>query len=346
MVKKLLLAALSGCITLVLLVGLAWMGLNWYGDQPLKAGQENDSLEFVIKPGDSLKGVASRLHDAGWLQYPEAFTLLARLEKAAGGIHAGEYLIPGNISPRELLNIFVTGQVRYFDVTLVEGQTIREALAALNQHEKLSEPLSPEQFQALLKELDIAEHPEGLFYPDTYFFQSGSSVRSILKRAKVRLDEVLAEEWAKREKNLPYNSSYEALIMASLVEKETGAEFERPEIAGVFVRRMKKGMRLQTDPTVIYGLGKDYQGNLTRRMLRKPSPYNTYVIKGLPPTPIALAGREAIQAALNPKEGDTYYFVAKGDGTHYFSKTLAEHNRAVRKYQILERRDDYRSTVE
>ena len=345
MAKKLLPGIFSGLFTLALLAGLLWMGVHWYAEQPLKA-DATESLELTINPGDSLVRVANRMADAGWLEYPEALQVLARMDNLAGNIHAGDYLIPGDINQYELLEMLVTGQVRYYTVVLVEGSTIKEALLVLNEHDKLSEPLDEKAFAGLMAEMDITGNPEGRFYPDTYFFEAGATVASILRRANIRLKQILAEEWDNKAKDLPYENPYEALIMASLIEKETGAEWERPDISGVFVRRLGKRMRLQTDPAVIYGMGDRYEGRLNRRMLREDTAYNTYTRHGLPPTPIALAGRAAINAALNPNGGTTLYFVARGDGTHYFSETLAEHNRAVRKYQIVERREDYRSTLE
>ena len=187
------------------------------------------------------------------------------------------------------------------------------------------------------------QHPEGRFFPDTYRYVRGMSDSDLLRQAHEKLTRVLDEEWQQRAEGLPYREPYQALIMASLVEKETGAAHERGEIAGVFIRRLRLGMLLQTDPTVIYGLGERYTGNLTRAHLREPTPYNTYTNPGLPPTPIAMVGREAIRAALNPRAGDSLYFVARGDGTHVFSRSLDEHNRAVREYQ-LKRRADYRSS--
>ena len=343
MLRKLLLSLVSGLFSLILLLGMAWMGLNWYGD---RATVNSEEVEFVIQPGDSLGKIAARLDDAGIIQYPEVFQVLARVDEVATALQAGDYLVTPKISHRELLSIFAEGQVRYYSVTMVEGKTLKEALTVLNEHPKLTEPMVLSDVIELVDTLDEGDNPEGLFYPDTYSFEAGATVESILRISYDRLEAVLAEEWRQRQNDLPYASPYEALVMASIIEKETGVPSERPDIAGVFVRRLGKRMRLQTDPTVIYGMGDRYEGKLNRRMLRERTAYNTYVIKGLPPTPIALVGREAIHAALNPSVGRALYFVARGDGTHYFSDTLAEHNRAVRKYQIVERREDYRSTVE
>ena len=302
-------------------------------------------IEFVIVPGDSLIRVLNRLESAAVIEYPKVFRLMTALADGSTSLQAGEYLITPDMTKRELLDMFLQGQVRLFGVTLVEGRTLKEVLEVLNNHPKLTSPMELNDVIAIVDNMEEGGNPEGLFYPDTYNFESGTSVETILRIAYDRLEKVLAEEWENRAEGLPYNSPYEALIMASIVERETGAPFERGDIAGVFVRRLNKRMRLQTDPTVIYGVGDRYTGRITRSMLREPTAYNTYVIRGMPPTPIALAGREAIHAALNPKDGSYLYFVAKGDGTHQFSNTLAEHNQAVRKYQIG-RREDYRSTLQ
>ena len=231
-----------------------------------------------------------------------------------------------------------------YSLTLVEGWSFRQVRAALVRQEKLEQRLADLDDKALMDRLGLAGvSPEGRFFPDTYRYVSGMSDQDLLKQASARLDQVLDEEWARRADGLPYRKPYDALIMASMVEKETGVAEERGQIAGVFVRRLRSGMRLQTDPTVIFGLGERYNGNLTRAHLQQPTPYNTYVIDGMPPTPIALAGREAIHAALNPVAGKSLYFVARGDGSHVFSETLEQHNRAVREYQ-LKRRADYRSS--
>jgi UPF0755 protein len=222
-----------------------------------------------------------------------------------------------------------------YPLTLVEGRTFRQALAVI-----ASDPVLVADIGALTDEEIIARighpgvHPEGRLFPDTYLFPRGMGALDLVKRAYGRMEAVLAEEWDKRAPGLPFKDPYEALILASIVEKETGLAAERPEIAGVFVRRMQKGMRLQTDPTVIYGLGAAFDGNLRRVDLTTDTPYNTYTRGGLPPTPIALPGREAIHAVLHPAAGDSLYFVAKGDGSHAFSATLDEHNRAVRRYQL------------
>ena len=216
--------------------------------------------------------------------------------------------------------------------------------SALAKHEKIEQTLDGLSDSEVMAKLGHAgEFPEGRFFPDTYRFVRGMTDAQLLEKAYNRLEKVLAEEWQQRAPDLPYATPYEVLIMASLVEKETGVPQERGQIAGVFVRRMKIGMPLQTDPTVIYGLGERYNGKLTRAHLREPTPYNTYTIPGLPPTPIAMVGREAIHAALHPVSGSSLYFVAKGDGSHTFSDDLDAHNNAVREFQI-KRRADYRSS--
>ncbi|ELT93216.1 hypothetical protein CAPTEDRAFT_106520, partial [Capitella teleta] len=290
-------------------------GLRWYGNQQVSADRDT---EFVIVPGDSLGRVVRRLSTDQLIQYPEVFEVFARMKGVAAGLHAGEYLISPDITYRQLLNKFAEGDVRYYSATLVEGWTLKELLQDLNNHPKLLSPIEPASVSLALGKyvqgVPEIDNLEGLFYADTYSFEAGTTVESILKRAHNRLQSVLTEEWGQRAKGLPYKAPYDALIMASIIEKETGVPSERPDIAGVFVRRLEKRMRLQTDPTVIYGMGDRYEGELNRRMLRERTAYNTYVIHGLPPTPIAAVGREAIRAALNPSDGKTLYFVARGDG--------------------------------
>jgi len=231
-----------------------------------------------------------------------------------------------------------------YNLTLVEGWTFRQVRAAVAKHEKIKHTLDGLSDAEVMDKLGhTGVFPEGRFFPDTYRFVRGMTDVELLQQAYMRLDEVLAKEWAERSTDLPYRDPYQALIMASLVEKETGIPQERGQIAGVFVRRMRLGMMLQTDPTVIYGMGERYNGKITRADLREPTPYNTYTMTGLPPTPIAMVGREAIHAALNPSNGTSLYFVARGDGSHVFSDDLDDHNSAVREFQ-LKRRSDYRSS--
>ena len=350
MVKKLLLAVIGGLSVATLLIGLlvagGWYGWRWYAQQPVALSAD---AEFVIARGDYLDRVVERLAAAKVITHPELFALFARLEGAAADLHTGEYLISPGTTHSELLTKFTTGDVRDFSITLVEGLTLKQLLAGLNQHPKLVQPVTLAELRNAIKPdvegVPETENLEGLFFADTYRFPAGTAVSDVLERAHEQLKSVLNQEWTDRAEGLPYQSPYQALIMASIIEKETGVPSERADIAGVFVRRLAKKMRLQTDPTVIYGLGERYAGKLNRSMLRELTPYNTYRIGGLPPTPIASVGRDAIHAALHPANGQSLYFVARGDGTHHFSNTLAEHNRAVRKYQITERRADYRSTV-
>jgi UPF0755 protein len=305
-----------------------------------------DVLEIEIPKGSSFNSVLRNLIEKGADINPWVAKVYAKQNKLASKIKAGEFSLQG---PMTLPAIFEwltsNNQIRY-QVQFIEGTSYRDALKTLALQEKLSKTLEgksdDELIQALNSKNDI-KHLEGQFYPDTYAYHKGDTDLSILKRAHQRLQNILQEEWQARDKSTVLKGSYEALTLASIVEKETGAAHERAEIAGVFNRRLIKGMRLQTDPTVIYGLGDRYQGNITRKHLKELTAYNTYRIKGLPPSPIALVGRSAIHAALHPKEGSSLYFVAKGDGTHQFSATIDEHNNAVRKYQ-LRRRKDYRSS--
>jgi UPF0755 protein len=244
----------------------------------------------------------------------------------------------------QLFDAWRRADVVQYNLTLVEGWTFRQVRAAVAKHEKIKHTLDGLSDAEVMDKLGhTGVFPEGRFFPDTYRFVRGMTDVELLQQAYMRLDEVLAKEWAERSTDLPYRDPYQALIMASLVEKETGIPQERGQIAGVFVRRMRLGMMLQTDPTVIYGMGERYNGKITRADLREPTPYNTYTMTGLPPTPIAMVGREAIHAALNPSNGTSLYFVARGDGSHVFSDDLDGHNSAVREFQ-LKRRSDYRSS--
>ena len=341
MIRKLLLLLVAGLVALVLALALAGWSLRSALDQPLKL--ESERLIEVV-PGDTPGGLLNRLEGEGVLDGAFWLRLYWRFNLPGQALHSGEYRLTSQQSARDLLELWRRGEVVQYSLTLVEGWSFRQVRAALVRQEKLEHRLADLDDKALMDRLGLAGvSPEGRFFPDTYRYVRGMSDLDLLKQASARLDQVLGEEWARRADGLPYRKPYDALIMASMVEKETGVAEERGQIAGVFVRRLRSGMRLQTDPTVIFGLGERYNGNLTRAHLQQPTPYNTYVIDGMPPTPIALAGREAIHAALNPVAGKSLYFVARGDGSHVFSETLEQHNRAVREYQ-LKRRADYRSS--
>jgi len=330
-------AVLGALVTLMLIAaavaGSLWVHYQSFIQTPLAI--TGDRLVFDVQRGAGLQVVARQLAAAGVLQDPYAFLALAYETDRAGRLKAGEYEVRPGTTPPQLLDLLTSGRVIQYPLTLVEGRTFRQALAVIAADPVLAADigaLSDEEMMARIGHPGV--HPEGRLFPDTYLFPRGMGALDLVKRAYGRMDAVLAEEWDKRAPGLPFKDPYEALILASIVEKETGLAAERPEIAGVFVRRMQKGMRLQTDPTVIYGLGAAFDGNLRRVDLTTDTPYNTYTRGGLPPTPIALPGREAIHAVLHPAAGDSLYFVAKGDGSHAFSATLDEHNRAVRRYQL------------
>jgi UPF0755 protein len=292
-------------------------------------------LAFEIEPGSSVHRVSNDLAAAGAIGHPRIFRGVARWKGLAGAFQAGDYLIAADSTPLDLLDQFTRGDVRLYSFTLIEGWNRWELLAALHAHAAVEAAMSDEDWPALLEELGAStQHPEGLFLPETYYFARGTSDRAVLAQAYAHMQDVLDEEWAQRADGLPLQSAYEALTLASIVEKETARTDERARIAGVFVRRLQKRMRLQTDPTVIYGIGEQFDGNLTRRDLKTDTPYNTYTRGGLPPTPIAMPGRAAIRAALHPAAGDELFFVATGlgDGSHKFSATKAEHDSAVAEY--------------
>jgi UPF0755 protein len=340
-IRKLLLLLVTGLALLVLALALAGWRLHSALNQPLKL--ESERLIEVV-PGDTPGGLLNRLEGEGVLDGAFWLRLYWRFNLPNQALHSGEYRLSPQQSVRDLLGLWRRGEVVQYSLTLVEGWSFRQVRAALTRQEALQQSLAGLDDRALMERLGLpGVSPEGRFFPDTYRYVRGMSDLDLLKQARARLDQVLDEEWSKRAQGLPYRKPYDALVMASMVEKETGVAEERGQIAGVFVRRLRSGMRLQTDPTVIFGLGELYNGNLTRAHLLQPTPYNTYMIDGMPPTPIALAGREAIHAALNPVPGKSLYFVARGDGSHVFSETLEQHNRAVREYQ-LKRRNDYRSS--
>lgn len=324
------------------LAAYSWQWLN----QPIDRNKTLPAeLHLVVEKGRTLSSVAYELDTEGALDYPRVWLAYAKYKQLANKIHAGRYSVDTNQTPIALLEQLVDGAVDFKKLTIVEGSRYSDVLEKFRASPYVTVAAIPLSNEQLARELNLAEGAvlEGWFYPDTLVFAEGTQALTLLKQGKDKMLNVLNEEWAAREDNLPYESAYEALIMASIVEKETGRASERKQIAGVFVRRLRKGMRLQTDPTVIYGMGDRYKGNIRRSDLRADTPYNTYTRFGLPPSPIALPGREAIHAALHPAKGDALFFVAKGDGSHYFSATLDEHEKAVTKYQ-RSRRKDYRSS--
>jgi len=291
-------------------------------------------FEFEVKSGTTMKRVAQQLAQAGVITQPFAFTLVARLSGKGSALKAGNYALDGAPTPWELLQKLTKGDVNQIEVKFIEGWNFKQLRQALDGMPNLQHDTRGLSDAEIMTKLGWPnQHPEGRFFPDTYFFSNGMSDLAILSRAHKLMQTQLESVWRERAENLPYDTMNQALIMASIVEKETGQASERPMIAGVFINRLRIGMLLQTDPTVIYGLGDRYDGNLHKRDLLADTPYNTYTRAGLPPTPIAMPGIEALRAAVNPAPTSALYFVARGNGTHKFSASLAEHNQAVNKYQ-------------
>ena len=311
-----------------------WDDMQQQLDSPINI-ETDTAVSYTIKPGVNLKTIGEDLVEQGILDHPYYLILEGRLQGSESRLKAGEYLLHSGTTQRQLLEQFEAGKVVQHSLALIEGWSYKQIIQAVNDNEVLIKTLPDTDSNTVMAALGYPEvHPEGRFFPDTYHFPSGMTDVEFMLRAYERMLEILDEEWQQKAEGLPYKTADEALIMASIIEKETAVASERAAIAGVFVRRLQKGMKLQTDPTVIYAMGENYNGNIRRKDLKTDSPYNTYVVAGLPPTPIALPGVEAIHAALHPEQGETLYFVAKGDGSHYFSKTLKEHNRAVAKYQL------------
>ena len=318
----------------VALGGWFWVRYQGFADAPIAlAGTERI---LVVESGDGFRDILRKLrglgvvegHDLEWKALAHEMQVVTRLQ-------VGEYTIRHGITPRELLAKLESGKVIQQRFTIVEGWNLRELRAALAKDPTLGQTLADTPDDGLMAALGRDDaHPEGRFLPETYHYTRGMSDRDLLARAALAMDKALADAWAMRSPDSPLKSPDELLVLASIVEKETGKASERAEIAGVFTRRLVKGMLLQTDPTVIYGMGSAYDGNIRRKDLETDTPYNTYTRAGLPPTPIALPGRAALVAAARPADGDTLYFVSRGDGSHVFSATLAEHNRAVACHQL------------
>jgi UPF0755 protein len=331
--NRLLLAA--GILVLIGIIGVLTIAqqTNRFMATPLTIS--DDGVEFDIPAGSSFSSVSDNLVAAELIPNDFWLRLYVRWQGKAEEIQAGHYWLERGATPLSMLEKFTKGTVRLFDFTIVEGWNHREMLKALQANEAVKVTMTEEDWPALLESLGSSHNnPEGLFLPETYRFPRGTSDRALLGQAYTLMQEVLAAEWDARNIDAQVQTPYEALILASIVEKETARADERPKIAGVFDRRLQNRMRLQTDPTVIYGIGPSFDGNLTRKNLTTDTPYNTYTRNGLPPTPIAMPGRAAINAALNPAAGTELYFVATGlgDGSHQFSSTKAEHDAAVADY--------------
>lgn len=321
------------------LAGAAAFGAYQYWQSRLASPIALESPQvFEVPQGAVFQQIVDALEAQGIIETVWPYQVLAQVAPdRVNGLRAGEFKLEPGMTGNEMLAHLSSNQVVTYQVTIPEGWTfaqMRRELATSPKLEHRTRGMTDAQVMAALGH--AGEHPEGRFFPDTYRYHKGMTDLSVLERAYERMEAMLHDAWASRSDGLPIETPYQALILASLIERETGVAKERRRIAGVFVRRLERGMRLQTDPTVIYGMGEDYDGNITHADLRRETPYNTYVIEGLPPTPIAMPGEGALEAAVDPASGDALYFVARGDGSHYFSSTLAEHNAAVRRY-ILNR---------
>jgi len=322
-------------LTVLAILALVLLGgwIFYFSNKPVEL--PSSEVEIDLKAGSSLRSVSRQLVQQGILDEPWSFMLLVRAMGKAGEIKAGNYLIEDGITPYQLFLILTEGSTKQSSITFIEGWTFKQMRSAINSHEDIKHVTMAYTDEQIMQEIGAKEkHPEGLFFPDTYYFSKGMSDKDILQRAYESMQAKIAEAWQNREPGLPYRTPYEALIMASIVEKETGKASERALIAGVFLNRLRIGMRLQTDPTVIYGMGDEFDGNLRRQDLLNDTSYNTYTRIGLPPTPIAMPGLAAIHAALHPGKTKALYFVGRGDGSHVFSGSLNEHNRAVNQYQL------------
>ncbi|MBK8185984.1 MAG: endolytic transglycosylase MltG [Cellvibrio sp.] len=323
-----------------MVIGYGWIYWQEWMHKPLPIPK--DGITIHLEKGQTLSHVLNELSQQKMLAYPKPLRWYAQLQQQTN-VHQGEYFLPQGITPAALLEKLNKGEIRLYQIRFVEGWTIKQVLAALAAQDKITPDTKNLSVDEIAKKLGIENGQlEGWIFPDTYSFSRNSSDLDVLQQAHKKMRGLLDEKWKSRAENLPYKTAYEALIMASIIEKETGHASERDQIAGVFVRRLQQGIKLQTDPTVIYGMGDAYKGRIRRKDLNTPTAYNTYTIFGLPPTPIAIPSLASIDAALHPAAGNALYFVAKGDGTSEFSATLQEHNAAVRRFQ-LKRRSDYRS---
>ena len=315
-------------------IAVAIAGLMFYANSSVnKTLNINESTLYTVEAGVSYNHLLSDFKKRGFIDSRLAYRVHAKLNPKQVALKAGTFEFVPNMSMAELLLLIQSGVEHQFKITFVEGTTFKEWLIQLAETDHIQQTLADKTPLQIVQLIDSeAKHPEGLFFPDTYLFTVGTSDIDILRKAYKRMDKELQQSWQNKAQGLPYKNAYEALIMASLIEKETGQLKEQPLIAAVFINRLAKKMRLQTDPTIIYGLGDRYTGDITYANIREKTAYNTYKINGLTPTPIAMPGKSAIEAALHPVKSDYLYFVSKGNGEHYFSKTLREHNNAVNKY--------------
>ena len=319
-------------LLLILCALLAGAAAYFYAHGDLQLPES--PVTFELRAGSSLRTTATQLAVAGIIGRPEPFELMVRMLGESGRLKAGNYEFSGQMTPLDLLQRMTRGDVTLIGITFVEGWTFEQIRKALRENPRIRSEITALSEIEVLQKLGIsAPAAEGWFFPDTYHFSDGTTDLAILRRAHNLMRQHLEQEWARRVPNLPLQSPTEALILASIVEKETGRADERSMVAAVFINRLRIGMRLQTDPTVIYGMGARFDGNIRKSDLLTDTPYNTYTRTGLPPTPIAMPGLDALRATLNPAASDALYFVARGDGTSKFSRTLAEHERAVTQYQ-------------
>jgi len=334
-------------ITVGIFIVLVLSGWTWTSYQQALENTLNievAEIDYSIKPGSSLSYVIYDLANKNIIKHPRYLLWYARLNGLANNMKAGDYRLTNKLTTKEFLDNIFNGKVIQFSLTIIEGWSFMQMMEAINKHPQIKHTMDKLSSEEIMNKLELSGiHHEGQFLPDTYHFPKQLTDLEFLKRAYSSMQTVLNDEWDNRSDNLSYKNSYEALIMASIIEKETGQASEREQISGVFLRRLNLKMRLQTDPTVIYGMGDKFKGNLRKRDLERDTPYNTYRRRGLPPTPIALPGRKAIYAALHPAEGDALYFVSRGDGSHVFSATLKEHNNAVIKYQLKGRARSFSS---
>ncbi|TVQ74837.1 MAG: endolytic transglycosylase MltG [Chromatiaceae bacterium] len=323
-------------LILLLLMAVAGAGaLAWDYQQFLeRPANVAENQVFTVPSGASLRRVGQDLAEAGIIGNAHYWEAYGRMEGKAQDLRAGEYLLTPDLTPPALLALFVQGRTLQYSLTIPEGWNFRQMMRAIAAHEHIENTLEPDDYDSVMERLGKPDaHPEGWFFPDTYLFPRGTTDMDFLRRAHERMERALASAWEARQEDLPLANPYEALILASIVEKETGRAVERPMVAAVFVERLRRGMRLQTDPTVIYGI-EHFDGRIRRRDLRLDTPYNTYTRDGLPPTPIALPGAAALEAVANPADSRALFFVSRGDGSHHFSETYREHRQAVIKYQL------------